>query len=62
MNVLRRLETKLFILDEQQWFTDLLNDDGNYANGNKLRTYRLFKKDLCPEPNVIRILPTMTPP
>jgi hypothetical protein len=50
------LKQKLFILDEQQWFTDLWNDKG-CINGNKLRTYRLFKKDLCPEPYVTCIMP-----
>ena len=39
-HVLRNLKTKLFILDEQKWFTDLRNDDGNYVSGNKLQTYR----------------------
>ncbi|ESO86979.1 hypothetical protein LOTGIDRAFT_166715 [Lottia gigantea] len=46
MNPLKR---HLFQIDESKWFQDLWNDDKN-PNGNKLRTYRLFKKDLKPEP------------
>jgi hypothetical protein len=34
--------------DEQDWFNVLWNDR-NQLNGNKLRFYRQFKKDLCPE-------------
>ena len=43
------IRKQLNILDEQKWFTDLWDDKGNLPNGNKLRTYRMFKKDLCPE-------------
>ncbi len=43
------MKKKLLQIDEENWFQDLWNDKNN-ANGNKLRTYRMFKKDLTPEP------------
>ena len=49
---LQHLRRRLFQIDESQWFGELWNDRGN-PNGNKLRTYRLVKKDLKPEPHVI---------
>ncbi len=39
-------------IDETTWFTDMWDDHGN-PNGNKLRTYRLMKKDLKPESYVV---------
>jgi len=55
---IKLLKQKLFILDEQKWFTDLWDDNGNATHSNKLRTYRLFKKDLHvhPEPYVTRLI------
>ena len=35
-------------IENNQWSTKLWNDKGN-ANGNKLRTYRKFKSELCTE-------------
>lgn len=46
----------MFIQDEQLWFKQLWSDRGN-LNGNKLRCYRLFKKDLRPDPYVLCFIP-----
>jgi hypothetical protein len=56
MYITRKFKQQLFMLDEQKWFSDLWNDKG-FVNGNKLRTYRKFEKDLCPEPYVTSISP-----
>ena len=42
-------------LDEETWFASLWNDKNN-VNGNKLRTYRLYKKDLITEPYLRAIM------
>ncbi|XP_046559796.1 uncharacterized protein LOC124268826 [Haliotis rubra] len=42
------IKQRLCRLDEEKWFSELLDDVGK-AIGNKLRTYRLFKKDCRPE-------------
>ncbi|XP_050415446.1 uncharacterized protein LOC126829542 isoform X2 [Patella vulgata] len=49
---LKALKRHLFQNDESKWFQELWNDSKN-PNGNKLRTYRLFKKDLKPESYVL---------
>ncbi|KAK6191131.1 hypothetical protein SNE40_002872 [Patella caerulea] len=46
---IKSMFTKVFNYDEFVWFSKLWNDRQNVLNGNKLRTYRLFKKDLYPE-------------
>jgi hypothetical protein len=38
------------------WFTKIWNDNSN-VNGNKLRLYRNFKKDLVPEYYVLNSMP-----
>ncbi|XP_060067260.1 uncharacterized protein LOC132547523 [Ylistrum balloti] len=45
----------LRIHDEAVWFTKLWTDKG--INGNKLRTYRRFKKDMIPDSYVTSIIP-----
>ncbi|CAG2240583.1 unnamed protein product [Mytilus edulis] len=50
------IKSKLRILDEQLWFTKLWNDNSN-VNGNKLRLYRRYKKDLQPEHYVTNAMP-----
>ncbi|XP_076078814.1 uncharacterized protein LOC143048830 [Mytilus galloprovincialis] len=50
------IKSKLRILDEQLWFTKLWNDNSN-VNGNKLRLYRRYKKDLQPEHYVTNAIP-----
>ena len=42
---------KLKITDVDNWKASLWNDRGQ-ENGNKLRTYRLYKSNLLPEPHV----------
>ena len=42
------VKSKIKIQDEQIWFSKLWNDDA-CPNGNKLRHYRKFKKDLKPD-------------
>jgi len=46
------IKKHLFQMDETAWFSELWNDNNN-GNGNKLRTYRLCKKDLAPEQYVL---------
>jgi hypothetical protein len=53
---MKKVKQRLFLLDEQAWFKDMWNDTGK-ANGNKLRTYRLFKKDLIADPYVTQSMP-----
>lgn len=38
-------KSKLIESDKQKWITNLFNDTG-HENGNKLRTYRLYKQDI----------------
>ena len=42
------IKHKLEQIDKDSWKTKLFNDSGN-ENGNKLRTYRLYKTQLIPE-------------
>ena len=44
------------ICDEHFWFTKIWHDNSN-VNGNKLRLYRNFKKDLVPEHYVLNYVP-----
>ena len=53
---MREVKQKIRLLDEQLWFTKLWTDGSN-LNGNKLRVYRQYKKDLIPEHYVLRTLP-----
>ena len=48
------IKQRLCQLDEEQWFGDLWRDTND--RGNKLRTYRLFKKDCRPEPYLKQII------
>lgn len=53
---MRKISSRLRQLDESSWFHDLWND-GKNVNGNKLRTYRKFKKDLRVETYVSSFIP-----
>ena len=46
----------LSIHDDSTWFMHLW-DDKNLENGNKLRTYRTFKKDKTPEAYLLQPMP-----
>jgi hypothetical protein len=37
---------KLIELDNTEWYRELFNNRHNGQNGNKLRTYRLYKHDV----------------
>ena len=45
--VILNVKQRLFQLDEDKWFGDLWRDNNDM--GNKLRTYRIFKKDCTSE-------------
>ena len=46
--VVKRLSEKLYDIDKRNWREELFNDR-NLPNGNKLRTYRMYKQELCTE-------------
>ena len=47
-NTVKLCRSKLIDRDMVKWRTNLFNDVG-HTNGNKLRTYRLYKTELQPE-------------
>ena len=47
-SILKLCKAKLIEKDKVMWRTQLFNDDG-HPNGNKLRTYRLYKTELQTE-------------
>ena len=47
-NTIKIIKTVLIENDKEQWKSNVFNDDG-HINGNKLRTYRLYKSDLQTE-------------
>ena len=55
-SVIRSLKHALFRYHEEKWFIELWNDRRS-DNGNKLRTYRKYKKDLRPETYVTCYIP-----
>lgn len=50
-SVIKGVKARLMALDASTWKTELFNDRNN-PNGNKLRTYRLYKNELKSEPYV----------
>ena len=42
---MKTVSEKLIELDNTEWYRELFNDRRNGQNGNKLRTYRLYKHD-----------------
>ena len=50
-HVMNSISEKLDIMDNREWLDDVFNDRGK-ANGNKLRTYRLYKQSVSVEPYV----------
>jgi len=51
------IKKKLQELDNEEWTTRLFNDKHNNNNGNKLRTYRLYKQHLYVEPYIKANIP-----
>ena len=47
-NLVKRIRTKLKVIDDANWKTKVWNDTGQ-ENGNQLRTYRLYKSNLIAE-------------
>ena len=47
-NTVKLCKSKLIERDKVKWKTNLFNDVG-HANGNKLKSYRLYKTELQPE-------------
>ena len=47
-NTIKIINTVLIDKDKEKWKSNVFNDDG-HINGNKLRTYRLYKSDLQTE-------------
>lgn len=52
-SVLSRVRESLNVCDQQEWYNALWNDNNNRVNGNKLRTYRLFKSTAQVEPYLL---------
>ena len=46
--VIKQCKSKLIEMDRIKWHSDMFNDTG-HVNGNKLRTYRIYKTTLEPE-------------
>ena len=46
--VIKQCKSKLIEMDRIKWHSDMFNDTG-LVNGNKLRTYRIYKTTLEPE-------------
>ena len=40
---IKKAKEKLAVIDKQTWYDSLFSDGKNANNGNKLRTYRLYK-------------------
>ena len=53
---MKRLTEKLCDVDKRKW-RDEIFDDRNLPNGIKLRTYRLYKQELCAEAYVTVDIP-----
>ena len=53
-SVIKTVSEKLIELDNTEWHRDLFNDRRNGQNGNKLRTYRLYKHDVKSAPYVLQ--------
>ena len=47
-NIIKTCKSKLLEKDKEKWKSHLFNDNG-HVNGNKMRTYRLYKTDLQTE-------------
>ena len=47
--VMRAVSDKLLELDNTEWFSELFDDRRNVKNGNKLRTYQLYKNSVKTE-------------
>ena len=45
---MRLAKNRLVNTDGQKWYNEMWNDNG-HLNGNKLRTYREYKRDLAAE-------------
>lgn len=54
--VMKFVTDKIKVLDITEWQSELFNDRG-HQNGNKLRTYRLFKTNNFAETYVLQIIP-----
>ncbi|MES9881007.1 MAG: reverse transcriptase family protein [Sedimenticola sp.] len=54
--IIKQVKVKLLTLDREKWYSDLFNDRNN-ANGNKLRTYRLYKTEIRTENYVTSNMP-----
>ena len=52
----KRLSEKLYDIDKRQWREEIFKDR-NWPNGNKLRTYRTYKQELCAEAYVTVDIP-----
>ena len=55
-HIVKLVRLKLISKDKDRWKSELFNDRNN-VNGNKLRTYRLFKSNLETEHYVSAIMP-----
>ena len=51
---MKTVSEKLIHLDNTEWYRELFNDRRNGQNGNKLRTYRLYKQDVKSAPYVLQ--------
>jgi hypothetical protein len=50
----KQFPKKLIELNNTEWYRELFNDRRNGQNGNKLRTYRLYKHDVKSAPYVLQ--------
>ena len=53
-SVMKIVFEKLIKLDNTEWYRELFNNRCNGQNGNKLRTYRLYKHDVNSVPYVLQ--------
>ena len=53
-SVMKTVFEKLIELDNTKWYRELFNNRRNGQNGNKLRTYRLYKHDVKSAPYVLQ--------
>jgi hypothetical protein len=53
-SIMKTVSEKLIELDNTEWYRELFNDRHNDQNGNKLRTYRLYKHDVKSAPYVLQ--------
>ena len=51
---MKTVSEKLIELDNTEWYRELFNNRRNGQNGNKLRTYRLYKHDVNSAPYVLQ--------